>query len=193
METYSMNNSATKAIEDQGTIEIVNPMDNIYDSAAPGIPNLIDSDLLPTKTFTFDAVFSESSSQEQIYKVCAAPIVQSVLEGYNGTIFVYGQTGAGKTHTMEGSFIPNAIQHIFDHVSCCSDDENYLVRVSYFEIYNEDIRDLLDLNNNEKKRYTPLELRESSDGSVYVKDLKTFVVKGCGFYSAKECVKIKQK
>ena len=48
------------------------------------------------KRFTFDAVFSESSSQRRIYDVCAAPVVHSVLEGFNGTVFAYGQTGAGK-------------------------------------------------------------------------------------------------
>jgi kinesin family protein 3/17 len=48
------------------------------------------------KRFTFDAVFSASSSQRRIYDVCAAPVVQSVLEGFNGTVFAYGQTGAGK-------------------------------------------------------------------------------------------------
>ena len=48
------------------------------------------------KTFSFDAVFSDKTSQKAIYDVCAAPVVQSVLEGYNGTIFCYGQTGAGK-------------------------------------------------------------------------------------------------
>ena len=55
------------------------------------------------KLLTFDAVFDEECSQRQLYDVCAAPVVQSVLEGYNGTIFAYGQTGAGKTHTMYGS------------------------------------------------------------------------------------------
>lgn len=49
-----------------------------------------------SKLFTFDAVFSDQSTQRKIYDSCAAPVVQSVLEGYNGTIFAYGQTGAGK-------------------------------------------------------------------------------------------------
>ena len=137
-------------------------------------------DLEPPKIFTFDAVFSDQSTQRQIYDVCAAPVVQSVLEGYNGTVFAYGQTGAGKTHTMEGAaepsdmkgIIPNAIQHIFDHVTLNTSNEKYLVRASYFEIYNEEIRDLLSDDPN-----TRLELRESSDSGVYVKDLKSFVVK----------------
>ena len=54
------------------------------------------------KTFTFDLVYDWTSTQEQVYKETAFPIVESVLEGYNGTIFAYGQTGTGKTFTMEG-------------------------------------------------------------------------------------------
>jgi hypothetical protein len=53
-----------------------------------------------SKTFAFDAVFSEKSSQRHIYDICAAPVVQSVLEGYNGTVFCYGQTGAGKVSSV---------------------------------------------------------------------------------------------
>ena len=156
----------TRAYEDRGVVEMKNPV--------------FGDDLEPPKIFTFDAVFSDQSTQRQIYDVCAAPVVQSVLEGYNGTVFAYGQTGAGKTHTMEGAaepsdmkgIIPNAIQHIFDHVTLNTSNEKYLVRASYFEIYNEEIRDLLSDDPN-----TRLELRESSDSGVYVKDLKSFVVK----------------
>ena len=56
----------------------------------------------PPKQFTFDSVFDWNNSQEQIYEDTSAPIISSVLEGYNGTIFAYGQTGTGKTHTMTG-------------------------------------------------------------------------------------------
>lgn len=155
----------TVAHEDRGVIEVRNPSADASE---------------PSKTFTFDAVFSDKSTQRSIYDVCAAPVVQSVLEGYNGTVFAYGQTGAGKTHTMEGyadspelrGIIPNAIQHIFDHVSLESANEKYLVRASYFEIYNEEIRDLLSEDSK-----TGLELRETTDSGVYVKNLKSFVVK----------------
>jgi len=78
----------------------------------------------PPKTFTFDSVFGPNVTQRHVYEVCGAPLVESVLDGYNGTIFAYGQTGAGKTHTMEGrpdnadlrGIIPNSFQHIFDQV-----------------------------------------------------------------------------
>ena len=156
----------TKAHEDRGSIEICNPR--------------IDGG---TKQFSFDAVFSENVSQRKIYDTCAAPVVQSVLDGYNGTVFAYGQTGAGKTHTMEGvpadkelrGIIPNAFQHIFDHVSLKGSDETYLVRASYFEIYNEEIRDLLSSNPK-----ASLELKESVDSGVYVKGLTSNVVKSFG-------------
>ena len=59
------------------------------------------------KTFTFDMVYDWNSSQEEIYNQTAFPIVESVLEGFNGTIFAYGQTSSGKTHTMQGHDIDN--------------------------------------------------------------------------------------
>mmetsp|Transcript_6750 Transcript_6750/g.9930 ORF Transcript_6750/g.9930 Transcript_6750/m.9930 type:complete len:600 (+) Transcript_6750:267-2066(+) len=155
----------TVAHENRGAIEVRNP-------TAEGTE--------PAKSFTFDAVFSDKCTQRNIYDVCAAPVVQSVLEGYNGTVFAYGQTGAGKTHTMEGvpedvelrGIIPNAFQHIFDHVALKGSDEKYLVRASYFEIYNEEIRDLLS-----KTPKNGLDLKESADSGVYVKDLTSTVVK----------------
>ena len=58
-----------------------------------------------SKTFTFDSVFSEKCEQKTIYDVCASPVVQSVLEGYNGTIFAYGQTGKLVTLIQSLSFI----------------------------------------------------------------------------------------
>ena len=81
------------------------------------------------------------------------PIVGFVLEGYNGTVFAYGQTGTGKTFTMEGvrsnpelkGIIPNSFAHIFSHISK-NPDFKFLIRVSYLEIYCEEIRDLLGNN-----------------------------------------------
>uniref|UniRef100_A0A7S1B9U5 Kinesin-like protein n=1 Tax=Corethron hystrix TaxID=216773 RepID=A0A7S1B9U5_9STRA len=155
------------------------------------VKNPIADESEPPKCFTFDSVFAPTCTQKEVYDVVGAPVVQSVLDGYNGTIFAYGQTGAGKTHTMEGfpsdpdlrGIIPNAFQHIFDHVTLGSTNENYLVRASYFEIYNEEIRDLI--SNSPK---TSLELRESSDSGVYVKGLASFVVK-----SISEIDKLMQK
>lgn len=106
-------------------------------------------------------------------------MVDSVLAGFNGTIFAYGQTGTGKTFTMEGlrgdeekkGVIPRSFEHIFSHIAQ-SKDEQYLVRASYLEIYQEEIRDLLAKNQNVR-----LELKERPDTGVYVKDLASFVCK----------------
>jgi len=133
----------------------------------------------PQKQFTFDAVFGPEDSQKNIYDVCAYTMVESVLSGYNGTFFAYGQTGSGKTHTMEGrtdppslrGIIPNSFQHIFEHVSNAPNMQ-FLVRASYLEIYNEEIRDLLSKNPKNN-----LDLKENPDTGVYVKNLTSVVVK----------------
>lgn len=131
------------------------------------------------KSFTFDAAFDLDSTQRDVYDNTALAIVNSVLNGYNGTIFAYGQTGTGKTHTMEGvagdpslqGIIPNSFEHIFDAIQG-SENKQYLVRASFLEIYNEEIRDLLSKNPKDK-----LELKEHKDSGVYVKGLNAFVVK----------------
>ena len=94
----------------------------------------------PAKIFTFDTVFAPDVKQVDVYNRVARPIVSNVLEGYNGTIFAYGQTGTGKTHTMEGArddpgVIPRSFAHIFDHIAGADQNQQYLVRASYLEIY----------------------------------------------------------
>jgi len=103
------------------------------------------------------------------------------MAGYNGTIFAYGQTGCGKTHTMIGlkddkvekGIIPNAFEHIFGYFD---DDQNkkkkFLIRCSYLEIYNEQIRDLLSKTIDKK-----LDIKEDPDKGVFVKNLTTCIVK----------------
>lgn len=84
-----------------------------------------------------------SSKQKDLYEQTARPLVDSVLEGFNGTIFAYGQTGTGKTFTMEGirsqpelrGIIPSSFAHIFDSIKK-GESRQFLVRASYLEIYN---------------------------------------------------------
>ncbi|KAL6762472.1 kinesin-2 motor subunit FLA8 [Haematococcus lacustris] len=131
------------------------------------------------KVFTFDAVYDWNSSQVAIYEETAKPIVNSCMEGYNGTIFAYGQTGTGKTHTMAGAntpelmgIIPRTFEHIFETVEASSGAQ-WMVRASFLEIYNEEVRDLLSKDPKNK-----LEVKEHKDSGVYVKGLNAFVVKG---------------
>ncbi len=120
-----------------------------------------------------------SSKQRDLYEEVFYGLVESVLAGFNGTIFAYGQTGTGKTWTMEGKrdnkelkgVIPNSFDHIFSYISR-STDQQYLVRAQYLEIYQEDIRDLLSKDQNQR-----LELKESPDKGVYVKDLQSIIAK----------------
>ncbi|XP_075951618.1 kinesin-like protein KIF3B isoform X2 [Anarhichas minor] len=131
------------------------------------------------KVFTFDSVYDWNSKQIDLYDETFRPLVDSVLLGFNGTIFAYGQTGTGKTYTMEGvrndierrGVIPNSFEHIFTHISR-SQNQQYLVRASYLEIYQEEIKDLLSKDQTRR-----LELRERPDTGVYVKDLSSFVTK----------------
>jgi centromeric protein E len=96
------------------------------------------------------------------------------MDGYNATIFAYGQTGSGKTYTMKGNLrrpgiIPLAVQDLFEYIKTTPERE-FLLRVSYFEIYNEVINDLLDPTN------THLTIRESKSKGVYIENLKEEIV-----------------
>ena len=91
------------------------------------------------KQFTFDKTYGADAKQQDIYDQTGAPIVEDVLKGFNGTIFCYGQTGAGKSFTMEGvpdnptlrGIIPNSFRHIFDKIAVSKSDlKQFLVRAS---------------------------------------------------------------
>uniref|UniRef100_A0A8C9XXE8 Kinesin-like protein n=1 Tax=Sander lucioperca TaxID=283035 RepID=A0A8C9XXE8_SANLU len=112
-----------------------------------------DTVLVGGKSYVFDRVFPTNTTQEQVYNTCAKQIVKDVLGGYNGTIFAYGQTSSGKTHTMEGKLhdphqmgiIPRIAEDIFNHIFAMDENLEFHIKVSYFEIYMDKIRDLLDV------------------------------------------------
>lgn len=143
------------------------------------------------KTFTFDKVFGPQSQQRSIYNHAVAPLVTEVLEGYNCTVFVFGQTGTGKTYTMEGEMrqkvselpdtagvIPRAVCHIFEILTARKAD--YSMKVTFLELYNEDITDLLSLEDQsrfpEGRQKRPITLMEDGKGGAVIRGLEEIVV-----------------
>uniref|UniRef100_A0A2K5XZC2 Kinesin family member 27 n=1 Tax=Mandrillus leucophaeus TaxID=9568 RepID=A0A2K5XZC2_MANLE len=126
------------------------------------------------RVFTFDFVFGKNSTQDEVYNTCIKPLVLSLIEGYNATVFAYGQTGSGKTYTIGGGhiasvvegqkgIIPRAIQEIFQSISE-HPSTDFNVKVSYIEVYKEDLRDLLELETSMKD----LHIREDEKGNTVI-------------------------
>ncbi|KAL8496794.1 hypothetical protein ACS0TY_020464 [Phlomoides rotata] len=155
------------------------------------------------RTFNFDKVFGPSSQQKDLYEQAVSPIVHEVLEGYNCTIFAYGQTGTGKTYTMEGGarkkngefpndagVIPRAVKQIFDILE--AQNAEYNMKVTFLELYNEEITDLLapeeSLKFAEDKSKKPIALMEDGKGGVLVRGLEEEIVT-----TANEIYKILEK
>ncbi|KAG1371623.1 Kinesin-like protein KIN-5A [Cocos nucifera] len=155
------------------------------------------------RTFVFDKVFGPTSKQKDLFEQAISPIVNEVLEGYNCTIFAYGQTGTGKTYTMEGGgrktkngefpsdagVIPRAVRQIFDilEVQCAE----YSMKVTFLELYNEEITDLLapdESKFSDDKSKKPIALMEDGKGGVFVRGLEEEIV-----YTAGEIYKILDK
>jgi kinesin family member 18/19 len=126
------------------------------------------------QTFGFDRIFDENASQTDIYESTTKQLLSSVLDGYNATVFAYGATGCGKTHTITGThqqpgIIFLTMQELFERVGEMSEDKVTEISLSYLEIYNETIRDLLNPGNNK----AGLMLREDSQQAVSVAGLSS--------------------
>lgn len=124
--------------------------------------------------FTFDRVFDTKSRQTDVFDFSIRSTVDDILNGYNGTVFAYGQTGAGKSYTMMGAdieneqqrgIIPRIVEQMFASILQSPGNIEYTVRVSYMEIYMEKIRDLLVPQNDN------LPVHEEKSRGVYVKGL----------------------
>ncbi|RVE45672.1 hypothetical protein evm_009687 [Chilo suppressalis] len=137
------------------------------------------------KLFTYDAAYDNSANTQTIYDEMVRPLVASVLDGFNGCVFAYGQTGTGKTHTMEGTadhegVIPRAFRHIWAHIeTSASPDVTHLVSCSYVELYLEDVRDLL------AKDGKKLTIRGQELNGFYIPEMTSVVCK-----SAAEMVRV---
>ena len=135
--------------------------------------------------FSFDHVFDMDSTQQEVYEITAKPAIISVLEGYNSTVFAYGQTGTGKTFTMEGftysssdanrGIIQRSIEEIFKYIEQFSNSNTkFMVRAGYIQIYNEQISDLL------KSEKSNLQIREDKKKGVYVDGQSEWAVRTPG-------------
>lgn len=132
-------------------------------------------------SFTFDRIFNPMETQEDIYEVSAKPIINSVLEGFNGTILAYGQTSSGKTYTMSGVYddeinegiIPRAVSQIFEYIHIAEEHKEFVVSASMVEIYMEKLRDLLVTEGESINAINKnLNIREDKQGKVYIENIK---------------------
>ncbi|CAI5737014.1 unnamed protein product [Hyaloperonospora brassicae] len=131
-------------------------------------------------TFAFDKIYGPSDSQESLFQDVSG-FIQSAMDGYNVCIFAYGQTGSGKTHTMQGSgkaqmrgIIPRSIDLIIK--SCeelTSTGWHFSLMVTFYEIYNETIRDLLTLDSGKDTKHS---IRTDSRGKNYVEGLTEVII-----------------
>ncbi|KAF3963152.1 hypothetical protein CMV_012433 [Castanea mollissima] len=125
-------------------------------------------------SYTFDHVFDESSTNARVYELLTKDIIHAAVDGFNGTAFAYGQTSSGKTFTMNGSetdagIISRAVKDVFAKIQMISDRE-FLIRVSYMEIYNEEINDLFSVENQK------LQIHESLERGIFVSGLREEIV-----------------
>ncbi|XP_077482620.1 kinesin-like protein KIF19 isoform X2 [Stigmatopora argus] len=119
------------------------------------------------KTYMFDVAFDYSANQEEVYRATTKGLIEGLISGYNATVFAYGPTGCGKTYTMLGTdkepgIYVRTLNDLFRAIEESSDDMMYNVSMSYLEIYNEMIRDLLNPSSGF------LDLREDAKGEIQV-------------------------
>ncbi|XP_074125580.1 kinesin-like protein KIF21A isoform X8 [Sminthopsis crassicaudata] len=164
---------------------------HICTSVTPGEPQVF---LGKDKAFTFDYVFDIESQQEQIYTQCIEKLIEGCFEGYNATVFAYGQTGAGKTYTMgtgfdvniieeEQGIISRAVKHLF---KCIEEKKevaikngipppDFKVNSQFLELYNEEVLDLFDTTRDidAKNKKSNIRIHEDSAGGIYTVGVTT--------------------
>ncbi|XP_049639721.1 kinesin-like protein KIF21A isoform X4 [Suncus etruscus] len=167
---------------------------HICTSVTPGEPQVF---LGKDKAFTFDFVFDLEAPQEHIYSQCVEKLVEGCFEGYNATVFAYGQTGAGKTYTMgtgfdvsssedEQGIISRAVRHLFRTIeekkSAAAESgqppPDFKVNAQFLELYNEEVLDLFDTTRDidSKNKKSNIRIHEDSTGGIYTVGVTTRTV-----------------
>ncbi|XP_054575141.1 kinesin-like protein KIF21A isoform X8 [Eptesicus fuscus] len=167
---------------------------HICTSVTPGEPQVF---LGKDKAFTFDYVFDIDSQQEQIYTHCIEKLIEGCFEGYNATVFAYGQTGAGKTYTMgtgfdvniieeEQGIISRAVKHLFKSIEEKKHTAmknglpppDFKVNAQFLELYNEEVLDLFDTTRDidAKNKKSNIRIHEDSTGGIYTVGVTTRTV-----------------
>ncbi|XP_060244797.1 kinesin-like protein KIF21A isoform X18 [Meriones unguiculatus] len=167
---------------------------HICTSVTPGEPQVF---LGKDKAFTFDYVFDIDSQQEQIYTQCIEKLIEGCFEGYNATVFAYGQTGAGKTYTMgtgfdvnimeeEQGIISRAVKHLFRSIEekktaaikNGAPPPEFKVNAQFLELYNEEVLDLFDTTRDidAKNKKSNIRIHEDSAGGIYTVGVTTRTV-----------------
>ncbi|KAM1427671.1 hypothetical protein ACFX1T_019751 [Malus domestica] len=153
-------------------------------SVVPGEPQV----QIGTHSFTYDYVYGSSGlPSNAVYDDCVAPLVDALFHGYNATVLAYGQTGSGKTYTMgtnytgegsNGGIVPKVMESIFKKVETTKDNTEFLIRVSFIEIFKEEVFDLLDPNSSSLHKNegaapakpvparVPIQIRETVNGGI---------------------------
>jgi kinesin family protein 18/19 len=147
-----------------------NPMTSMQKAAFPGK----NTNRIREHRFVFDRLFDEGCTQDDVFTYTSKPLIDHILDGYNATVFAYGATGCGKTHTISGTpeqpgIIFLTMKELFERIEALQDTNVVDVSLSYLEIYNETIRDLLQPNNNHKS----LILREDAEKRISVSNLSS--------------------
>ena len=124
--------------------------------------------------YQFDHVFDKEAKNQDVYGKIAFNVINSAIDGYNSTIFAYGQTSSGKTHTMMGTpndkgIIREAVEYIFDERERQEREREFGMRVSFMEIYNEKLSDLLQLDTKEREK--SLKIQDTKDDDVNIEGL----------------------
>ncbi|KAH7156102.1 P-loop containing nucleoside triphosphate hydrolase protein [Dactylonectria macrodidyma] len=168
----------------RNVIKVVDDRCLVFDPPEESPVHKFSRSVLPTskkvkdQVFAFDRVFDENTTQSDVYEGTTRALLDNVLDGYNATVFAYGATGCGKTHTITGTsqhpgIIFMTMQELFEKIEERSQDKTTELSLSYLEIYNETIRDLLVPGGGQAAPKGGLMLREDSNQGVSVSGLSS--------------------